>query len=248
MPPDRQVEFEERFGVPVAAESYGQTECIVIGIGDLREARRRGSAGRPARHLEVAIVDDDDNPLPAGQAGEIVVRPHKSNMMFKGYWNQPEATLETWRNLWHHTGDIGRQTEDGTLWIVDRKKDALRRRGENVSSIELEAAIRQHPEILDVAVHAVPSTLGDDEIKACIVAGSELEPKELFHFFKSRLPYFAVPRYVEILEALPVNAVGRVRKQTLRERGVTTETWDFEALGMTVSRHERRGHTASASS
>jgi crotonobetaine/carnitine-CoA ligase len=250
MPPDRQLEFEERFGVPVVAESYGQTECIVIGFAPVDAPRCRGSAGPPSPTVEVEIVDEHDRPLPPGEVGEIVVRPRKSDSMFLGYWRDPAKTLETWRNLWHHTGDLGRLTPDGNLWIVDRKKDSIRRRGENVSSIELEAALSRHPAVHQVAVHAVPSELGDDEIKACIVpAGDaeELEPEALFDFCKRTLPYFAVPRYVELMAELPVNAVGRVRKQELRDRGITSGTWDFEALGLTVGRDERRGAAAASS-
>jgi len=249
MPPDRQLEFEERFGVPVVAESYGQTECVVISCAPVDAARCRGSAGPPAATVDLAIVDDRDRPLPPGEVGEIVIRPRKSDSMFLGYWRDPAKTLETWRNLWHHTGDLGRLTTDGNLWIVDRKKDSIRRRGENVSSIELEAALARHPAVRQVAVHAVPSELGDDEIKACIVVtpdAERLEPAALFEFCKRTLPYFAVPRYVELMAELPVNAVGRVRKQALRDRGVTGATWDFEALGLTVGRAERRGAPAAS--
>lgn len=210
--------------------------------------RKPGSAGRPAPHVEVAVVDDDDDILPTGQVGEIVVRPRVSDTFFSGYWDEPAATLATWRNLWHHTGDLGRQDQDGTLWILDRKKDAVRRRGENVSAVELENAIRMHPLVKEVAVHAVPSDIGDDDIKACIVLQPEstLEPEELFAYFKRTLPYFAVPRYVEFLPALPVNAVGRVTKVTLREQGLTTTTLDLEALGLVVERTERRGKSSTA--
>jgi crotonobetaine/carnitine-CoA ligase len=249
MPPDRQVEFEERFGVPVVAESYGQTECVVISCAHVDAPRCRGSAGPPAPTVELEIVDDRDRPLPPGEVGEIVIRPRKSDSMFLGYSGDPVKTLETWRNLWHHTGDLGRLTPDGNLWIVDRKKDSIRRRGENVSSIELEAALSRHPAVRQVAVHAVPSELGDDEIKACIVVAAdaeELEPAALFDFCKRTLPYFAVPRYVELMAQLPVNAVGRVRKQELRDRGITSATWDFEALGLTVGRDERRGAPAAS--
>ena len=243
MPVESQRIFEERFKVPVVAESYGQTECLVIGMAGLGGPRKPGSAGQPAPNVEVAIVGDDDEVLPTGEVGEIVVRPRTNDTMFTGYWDEPAATLSTWRNLWHHTGDLGRQDADGALWLVDRKKDALRRRGENISSVELENAIRLHPLVETVAVHAVASDLGDDDIKACIVLTAEatVEPDELFAFLKRSLPYFAVPRYVEFLDALPTNAVGRVTKQTLRERGVTATTVDFEALGLSIDRDERRG-------
>jgi carnitine-CoA ligase len=146
------------------------------------------------------------------------------------------------RNLWHHTGDQGRVDEDGYFWFVDRKKDSMRRRGENVSSIELEQAIMKHECVANVAVHAVPSDLSEDEIKACIVlAGNTTpEPGELFEFFRTSLPYYAVPRYVEFIDELPANVNGRVQKFKLRERGITETTIDFEALGLVVARSERR--------
>ena len=128
------------------------------------------------------------------------------------------------------------------MTFVDREKDALRRRGENVSSIELESAIVAHPKIAEAAVHAVPSPLTEDDIKACLVLvpGEEVTAEELFAFFKDRLPYFAVPRYVEVVPQLPRNATLRVMKHVLRDRGITPETWDLEALGLTVRRDERR--------
>jgi carnitine-CoA ligase len=162
--------------------------------------------------------------------------------MFRGYWRNPAATALAWRGLWHHTGDFGRLDPDGYLTFVDRKKDSLRRRGENVASLELERAILAHPRISAVAVHAVPSELSEDDIKVCIVAEPEarLEPGELFEFFKRDLPYYAVPRYVEVLDGLPTNMMGRVQKFKLAERGVTERTWDLEALGLTIGRDERR--------
>jgi crotonobetaine/carnitine-CoA ligase len=241
MTPESQIEFERRFGVPVVAESYGQSECIPVTANAVDGPRQRGSAGRPVTLFSVAVVDDEDHPVPLGEVGEIVVRPRSSHVMFDGYWNDPQATLEAWRNLWHHTGDLGRLDADETLWIIDRKKDSIRRRGENVSSLEVEAAIAKHPSVREVAVHAVSSELGDDDIKACIVASGSFEPEEAFAFFKRELPYFAVPRYVELMDELPVTAVGRVRKQALRDRGITADTWDFETLGLVVARTERRG-------
>ena len=162
--------------------------------------------------------------------------------MYLGYWRKPDATIEAWRNLWHHTGDQGRMDDEGFITFVDRKKDAIRRRGENVSSVEVEIAIQRHPKVAEVAVHAVPSEISEDDIKACIVVvpGDAPTPDELFDFFKQKLPYFAVPRYVEIVPELPRNATLRVMKHLLRARGVTAETWDFEELGLTVARDERR--------
>ena len=150
--------------------------------------------------------------------------------------------MHAFRGLWYHTGDYGRVSEDGSLFFVDRKKDYLRRRGENISSMELEDAIRSHPKIAEVAVHNVPSSMTEDDIKACIVVaeGERCEPRELFEFFIRKIPYFAVPRYVEVLDKLPKNAIARVMKHVLRQRGITGETWDFESMGMLVPKSSRR--------
>jgi crotonobetaine/carnitine-CoA ligase len=234
--------FEERFGIAPFAEVFGQSECWPALLGDPRGPRRPGSMGKVTPGLEVKIVDDDDNEVPAGQPGEIVVRPTAADRLFSGYWGDDSATVSSFRNLWHHTGDQGRVDDEGYFWFVDRKKDSLRRRGENVSSIELEQAILKHPAIANVAVHAVPSELSEDDIKACIVrvVGETVNPDELFEFFRTSLPYYAVPRYVEFLDELPANVNGRVQKFKLRERGITGSTLDFERLGLVVARSERR--------
>jgi crotonobetaine/carnitine-CoA ligase len=162
--------------------------------------------------------------------------------MFDGYYERPEATLKAYAGLWYHTGDYGRRLDSGAYAFVDRKKDSLRRRGENVSSLELEAGINAHPAVVESAVHALPSPLGEDDIKACLVVaeGAEVTPEELFAFFKDHLPYYAIPRYVEVIPALPRNAVGRVMKHKLREAGNGASTWDLDALGLVVGREDRR--------
>jgi carnitine-CoA ligase len=242
LPPAQQLALEERFGAAVNAEGYGQTECAPVTFNRLSGKRRRDTAGLAAPWLDVRIVDDDDVEVARGEVGEIVVRPLEPDCMFSGYWGRPTETLDTFRNLWHHTGDFGSMDDDGFVSFVDRKKDALRRRGENVSSMELEAAIVRHPKVAEVAVHAVPSAATEDDIKACVVLAPEAEatPEELFEFFEANLPYFAVPRYVEVIPALPKNAVGRVLKHELRAAGVTEGTWDLDALGLVVSRETRR--------
>jgi crotonobetaine/carnitine-CoA ligase len=241
-PPAEQERFRARFGATVLAQLYGQTECGAITYARLSEERNLASVGRPAPYLDVRLVDDDDHEVPVGEVGEIVVRPRVPFALYLGYWRKPEATVEAWRNLWHHTGDYGRADPDGFVTFVDRKKDALRRRGENVSSQELERAIALHPKVAEAAVHAVPSPMTEDDIKACLVLveGATVTPEELFAFFRKTLPYFAIPRYVEILPELPKNATLRVMKHLLRERGVTPETWDLEAMGLSVPREERR--------
>ena len=233
--------FEERFGVQVLGGGYGQTECNPA-VHSSYEDRRHGTAGLPLPWIDLRIVDEDDNELPVGQVGEIVLRNRESFGVFSGYWHKEAETVETFRNLWHHTGDFGVTDKFGYLSFVDRKKDALRRRGENVSSVELETAILVHPLVQQVAVHATASDLTEDEIKACIVLvkGAQVTPDELFAFFEESLPYFAVPRYVELMPELPTNAVSRVQKHLLRERGNGPGVWDFEALGLVVRRDRRR--------
>ena len=158
--------------------------------------------------------------------------------MFSGYWNQPEATVKAWRNLWFHTGDLGRIDADGWFYFVDRKKDYIRRRGENISTHEMEAVFRQHPAIQDVAVHAVLSPMGEDEVKvtAEINPGAEITEEALCRWSIDRLPYFAVPLYVEFRESLPRSATGKVLKEELRADGKTPTTWDREAAGVTFTR------------
>jgi crotonobetaine/carnitine-CoA ligase len=234
--------FEERFGIAPFAEVFGQSECWPALLGDPRGPRRPGSMGKVTPGLQVKLVNDDDSEVPAGQPGEIVVRPTEPHRLFSNYWNDPEATVAAFRNLWHHTGDMGRRDDEGYFWFVDRKKDSIRRRGENVSSIELEQAILRHDAVANVAVHAVPSELGEDDIKVCIVLAPQahLTPEMLFGFFKSRLPYYAIPRYVEFVDELPANVNGRVQKFLLRERAITSSTVDFDKLNLVVSRAERR--------
>ena len=238
--PDEQRRFEERFGLTMLSQMYGQTEGGAITFCALSEERKPGTIGKPSPFYDLRLVDDDDQEVARGEVGEIVIRPREPYGMYLGYWRKPDATIEAWRNLWHHTGDQGRMDDDGFITFVDRKKDAIRRRGENVSSVEVEIAIQRHPKIAEVAVHAVPSEISEDDIKACIVVIEEPTPEELFVFFKQNLPYFAVPRYVEIVPELPRNATLRVMKHLLRARGITPETWDFEKLGLTVARAERR--------
>jgi carnitine-CoA ligase len=238
---EAQATFRERFGVEPWVDVFGQTECMPTTLTPLSSDRRDpNGCGIGAPDLDVGLLDDEDNVLNGEATGEICLRPKAKYAMFDGYFENPTATLEALRGLWYHTGDYGRRLPSGAYAFVDRKKDSLRRRGENISSFELEQAIDAHPAIAESAAVAVASELGEDDIKACIVADSPIEPAELFDFFKNNLPYFAIPRYVDFLDALPRNGVGRVMKHKLREAGNTAETWDFEAMDLTVAREERR--------
>jgi crotonobetaine/carnitine-CoA ligase len=236
------VAFESRFGIRVQNGGFGQTECVPITICQPDEYANRRALGSAAPDLEMAVLDDEDTPVPVGDVGEVAIRPRHRYAMFDGYWGNAQATVANWRGLWHHTGDFGRIDSDGLLYFVDRKKDSIRRRGENVSSLELEAAINRHPKIAAAAVHAVPSELSESDIKACLVLvdRAHTTPQELFAYFAEELPYFAIPRYVEVLQELPINAVGRVMKYQLRERSVTEDTWDLETMGLVVDRAARR--------
>ena len=182
MPPDIDRIWNERFGCQTFSAAFGLTEASLISSLPAGEANKPGAAGRPNTvDFDVRLVDDDDNPVPVGEIGEIACRPTGPNQMFAGYFRRPEETLTVLRNLWFHTGDLARLDEDGFLSFVDRKKDYLRRRGENISSFEMERTYHSHPAIVDVAVHSVPSEVGEDDVKvtAVLQTGDALTPEEL---------------------------------------------------------------------
>lgn len=228
-PAPLQALWRKRFGVNQPGyNGYGMTEAAGVTSLPGGEFAKPGSSGKRNDDFDVRIVDDDDREMPPGEAGEIIVRPLKPHIMFEGYWQRPQDTLKAFRNLWFHTGDIGKFDEDGFFFFVDRKKDCLRRRGENVSSFELESAFLQHPAVREVAVHAVRSDLTEDDIKVTAVLdpGMNLAEEALCRWSLDKLPYFAVPRYIEFRDELPKNAVGRVLKFQLRDEGATPATWD----------------------
>jgi carnitine-CoA ligase len=219
--------WRERFGVVrVGAGTYGMTEAALITTTP-PGGYRPGTAGTATPSFDLRIADADGHPLPAGQVGEIVCRPTRPGIMFDGYWNNPEHTVSVFRDLWFHTGDFGRVDEDGYLTFADRGKDYLRRGGENISSFEMESVFARHEAISEVAVHAVPSPLSEDELKvtAVLSPGAALTEAELYEWALPRVPRYAVPSYIEFREALPKNPVGRVLKYKLREDGVTAASW-----------------------
>ena len=239
MPPDTDRIWQERFGCKTFSGGYGLTEASLLSMLDAGERNKPGAMGKPNRHeFEVKLVDDDDVEVAIGQTGEIVCRPTGPNMMFAGYWNRADATVDAMRNLWFHTGDLGRLDDDGYIYFVDRKKDALRRRGENISSFEMEKVLFGHDDVRDAAVHAVPSPIGEDDVKITVVLvdGAQLSEEELCRWVAERVPFFAIPRYVEFRDDLPRNPVGRVLKYQLRDEGVTPATWDREAAGVEFER------------
>jgi len=230
----------QRFGIAAGASSgYGMSEAGPISSRLASDPPGPpGSSGRTGVHFDIAILDEDDNPLPPGTVGEIACRPRYANTMFQGYWNRPEETVRAWRNLWFHTGDLGKLDEAGWLYFADRKKDYLRRRGENISSVEMEIVLRQHPAIRDVAVHAVASPLGEDDVKvtAELTAPGALGEADLCRWAMERVPYFAIPAFIEFRDELPRTPTGKVRKDVLREEGRTPATWSREEAGLAVER------------
>ncbi len=231
--------WRERFGTKlVGGNGYGLTEACVVTSLAAGEYAAPGSSGKRIPDFDVRIVDDNDQELPANAPGEIVVRPLRPDIMFQGYWNRPADTLKLMRNMWFHTGDIGKFDDDGFFYFVDRKKDYLRRRGENISSFEMEAAFAVHPDLAEVAVHAVPSDKGEDDVKVTAVLheGARLTPEELFHWATDSVPYYALPRYIEFRRNLPKNPQGRVLKYQLRDEGKTADTWDLEDTDIKVAK------------
>ena len=231
--------LRSRFGVDTFSGAYGTTEASLVSWQPPGVENKPNAAGIVNdEHFDVRIFDDDDHELPRGTDGEIVLRPKRPHTMFAGYWGRPEATVEASRNWWYHTGDIGRIDDEDYLFFVDRKADYLRRRGENISSFEVERILMGHGGLADVAVHAVPSPFGEDDLKvtATVKEGAALTEDALFRWCVDELPYFALPRYIELRAELPRSPVGRVLKRELRAEGVTPTTWDAEAAGVTYER------------
>ena len=227
--------WQERFGVTLH-EVYGSTEIgLGSGLGP-GYPRRLGTMGLPCRQLEVAIVDEHDNVLPRGQVGEAVWRPREPYAIFQGYWNQPQATVDIWRNLWFHSGDAALLDEEGYFIFKDRIKDSIRRRGENISSFEVELAVRGQSGVVECAAFAVPSgdATTDEDVMIAVVPSpdSRPDPETLFRALCAEMPRHAVPRYLRFVDELPKTPTQRVQKFRLRADGVTSDTVDRQALGI----------------
>ncbi len=231
--------LRERFHTDTFSGAYGLTEASLVSWTPLGVENRPNAAGViNDEYFDVRIFDDDDNELARNRDGEIVLRPKRPHVMYEGYWGNDAATVRTSRNLWYHTGDIGRIDDDDYLYFVDRKADYLRRRGENISSFEVEKILMKHVAIVDVVVHAVPSELTEDDLKitTTLSPDASVTEEELFLWCVEELPYFALPRYIEFRDDLPRSPVGRVLKRVLRDEGVTDATWDLEKSDVTYER------------
>jgi len=234
-------EFKQRFGIVAIQSLYALTDVGVVSITTSADPEsKRLSAGKPNHRFDVQIVGEEDEPLPVGTTGEIVVRNREPWIMPRGYYNDWERTVTAWQNLWFHTGDRGYFDEDGYLYFVDRKKDAIRRRGENISSYEVEQIILKHPAVRDAAAYPLASEHSEDEVAVSVIVreGSELSEKQLIEHCRENMPYFMVPRYLEFTETLPCTMTGKVEKYKLQQSASNRmdKIWDREKVGIKISR------------
>ncbi len=235
-PADEWHAFQERFNTKLL-EVYGMTECYCCLVSPYDEPRA-GSCGKAITGWDVQIVDDDNNECEPGSLGEFIARSNKRFVGTTGYYNKPEATLDLFDNGWIHTGDLGRMDEDRYFYFVDRKKQAIRRRGENISSFEVESIVSSHPAVLESCVVGVPSDLGEEEVKAVVVLKDDLvaTEEELIRWCEPRMAYFAIPRYIAIRSELPKTPSERVEKFKLKQEGITADCWDREEAGIELQR------------
>ena len=232
--------FEERFGIRFTSV-YALTDCgMVTARGPKDPPEKWASGGKACEHVEIRIADDDDFEVPRGQTGEILVRTTMPWLYAQGYYNMPEATARTSRNLWFHTGDRGYLDADGYVYFVDRKKDAIRRRGENISSFEVEQIILKHPAVLEVAAFPVASEHSEDEVMVSVVLreGASASEAELTEHCKENMAYFMVPRFIEFVAELPKTMTEKVEKYKLRADAEPrlAAVWDREKSGIVVKR------------
>ncbi|WP_323010614.1 AMP-binding protein [Paracoccus sp. (in: a-proteobacteria)] len=236
VPWEFKAEFEARFGLQLI-EGYGGTETNLVAYSRLDEPCPRGAIGKPSDHFEIQLQDQSGRAVPPGSAGEICIRPRYPSTMLTGYFGLPDKTLEVFQDLWFHTGDAGRFDADGYLYFLDRMRDTIRRRGENISSYEVERMLNQHPAVAESAVIATPSELDEDEVKAVIVLkfGQTASEEQLFLYATKVLPYFMVPRFIEFRSELPRTPTLKVTKHTLVADGNGPATWDCEKNGYRIS-------------
>ncbi len=231
VPANLHVAFQRRSGIHLI-DGYGSTETNFV-IASTTAEQRAGSMGTVLEGYHARVLDQSGNDAKAGEAGELVLRSDEKLAFATGYFAMPEKTAEAFRDGWFHTGDRVVREADRSFRFVDRLKDAIRRRGENISSFEVEQVLLSHPDVGTAAVFPVPSELAEEEVMAAIVRrpGSTLTETALTEFCRPRLASFAVPRFIEFVDALPTTENGKVQKYKLRDRGVTAQTWDSQAAG-----------------
>jgi len=225
-------EFEQRFDVRLV-EFYGMVDSPGFLLNDVGKV---GAMGKPIGGVDFRVVDDHENPLPAGKVGELVFRHPMGPLTL--YYKLPDATSEAYRGGWFHSGDLAEYDDEGFYYFRGRKKASMRRRGENISAWEIESVLNDHPAVLESAAYAVPSELGEDEVMVAVVVrpGDTLAPAELLDFCQGRMAHYAVPRYVDFVEEIPKTGTQRVQYGILRERGIAASAWDREKHGYQVKR------------
>ncbi len=236
------VALAKRFGFDYVT-GFNMTEVSSPLISEVNEKTMR-SCGRARAGVECRIVDANDQTVPDGEVGELVIRSDRPWELFKEYLGDPQATAEAWRNGWFHTGDLLSRDADGLFYFVDRKKDAIRRRGENMSSLEIEMEVAAYEDVREVAAYGVDLPGGEQEVMVCVAPkpGATIDPKALLEFLIPRMAHFMVPRFVRIEAELPKTPTNKIQKVELRKEGVTGQTWDREAAGITVKREKLSTH------
>jgi len=231
-PPAAWVEFEKRFGAKII-EFYGMVDSPGLLLND---GGRIGSMGKPVGGVDFNVVGENDEPLPAGNIGELVFRHPKGQLTH--YHKLPDATASAYRGGWFHSGDLAKVDEQGFFYFCGRKKASIRRRGENISAWEIETVVNRHPSVLESAAYAVPSELGEDEVKIAVVLKpgvKKLAPEKLIEFCRDRMAYYAVPRFIEFVDDLPKTGTQRIQYEALKQRGIGN-SWDREQAGLKVAR------------
>jgi crotonobetaine/carnitine-CoA ligase len=241
---DKYRDIEHRYNCRIVT-MYGMTEAFPIAYKGVSDEGTPGTSGQVNPAFEVHILDRQGRSLPAGLVGEIACRARTAHAMSEGYVSSASGGSDGGPGLqiephpeWFRTGDLGSLDDAGNLTYVDRVKDSLRRRGENISSVEVEQTVMGHPAVLEAAAVGIPSDLGEDDILVVVTlqGGAEVDFAELLDFCAARMPYFCVPRYLEVLDEIPKNVIGRIRKDVLRSRGLGVDAWDREAHGYVLSR------------
>jgi crotonobetaine/carnitine-CoA ligase len=229
------LDVAERYGIEMYT-AFNMTE-IATPIRSVANAPRLGTCGKPRSGIEARVVDVHDLELPPGEVGELILRSTRPWEITQGYYRNPEATAEVWRNGWFHTGDAFYRDEEGYFYFVDRMKDAIRRRGENISSFEVESEATAHPAVREAAAIPVPSELGEDEVMLVmsLTPGHAITELQLLEFLQPRMAHYMLPRFIRIMDELPKTPTAKIEKHRLRAEGVTPDTWDREAHGVKVT-------------
>ena len=237
MPPTVWQAFEKRFGVHLVRSGLGQSECLLVVNHEHSAVEAPVYAlGFQVPDAEVRLFDDDGNEVPDGEAGELCVRPKAPYVVFNGYFDNPQATAAAYRDDWYLSGDMARKDpETGAFFFVDRKKDAVRFAGRNISTVEVESVVMRHPEITEAAAFGIPTLEleSEDELKLNVVLAekSTLCHEDICRFINDNAPYYFVPRYLEIVDSLPYTPTNKVQKYLLRKAGLSESTWDSKAAG-----------------